>query len=89
MPSRGSKLPAKVHLALQFAMKTYFRIESVIAVRLAKSVARIGLFKRADGIALIYCVNDVHPGFHFYASADTAPTSWISRGKRIPGSSNF
>ena len=36
----------KVHLALQFVIKTYFGIENAMAFRLAKGVSRIGSFNR-------------------------------------------
>ena len=59
-------------MPLQFAILTYFRIKNFMAVRLAKSISRIGPFKRADGSALIYYDIDVHRGFHSCASAGTA-----------------
>ena len=45
--SFGGKPAPKVHMALQFVIKTYFRIENVIAARLAKSACRLGPFNKA------------------------------------------
>ena len=68
----GSKMHPKVHLALQYLIRNYFRIENVVAVRLAKSVHRLPQFPQADSCTLIHYDNDVTPGFHYYESNGTA-----------------
>ena len=65
----ASKEAPKVHLALQFLIKNFFRISNTIAVRLGKGTAKVPSCKYADGSALIHYVNDVNPDFHYYETA--------------------
>eukprot|EP00959_Pyramimonas_sp_CCMP1952_P399263 8366094-Pyramimonas_sp.AAC.2 len=68
----ASHMNPKVHLALQFLSRNYFRLENVIAVRLAKSVDKLPACAPATGSTLIYYDNDVTPAFHYYESTGTA-----------------
>ena len=67
----GSKLAPRVHLSVQCLVRTYFRINKVIAVRLAKSVHGVPARKRADGRAPIHDYSDANPGSHYYESNST------------------
>ena len=71
MTNDSSQAP-KVHLALQFLVKNYFRVENVIAVRLAKSVPRLSAVPYADSSTLVYYETDHNPGFHYYEADGTA-----------------
>eukprot|EP00959_Pyramimonas_sp_CCMP1952_P137919 2886924-Pyramimonas_sp.AAC.1 len=68
----ASQINPKVHLALQFLIRNYFRLENVIAVRLAKSVRKLPACDPATGSTLIYYDNDVTPAFRYYKSTGTA-----------------
>eukprot|EP00959_Pyramimonas_sp_CCMP1952_P184978 3867714-Pyramimonas_sp.AAC.1 len=62
----ASRLSPKVHLALHYLIRNFFRIENVVSVRLAKSIHELPAFTYADSCTLVYYGNDVNPGFHYY-----------------------
>eukprot|EP00959_Pyramimonas_sp_CCMP1952_P130278 2724152-Pyramimonas_sp.AAC.1 len=64
--SDDSKFHPRVHLALQYLVRNYFRVERVVAVRLVKSVLNLPSVKYATGSTLIHYDNDVNPAFHYY-----------------------
>ena len=53
-------------MALQFLVRNYFRVDNVVAVRLAKSIHKLAPIKYATGCTLIHYDNDVSPAFHYY-----------------------
>eukprot|EP00959_Pyramimonas_sp_CCMP1952_P209152 4375182-Pyramimonas_sp.AAC.1 len=63
--SDDSKFHPRVHLALQYLVRDYFRVESVVAVRLAKSVLNLPAVKYATGSTLIHYDNDANPAFRY------------------------
>ena len=67
----ASKLNPRVHMALQFLVRNYFRVDHVVAVRLAKSVHKLAPIKYATGCTMIHYDNDVHPAFHYYECNNT------------------
>eukprot|EP00959_Pyramimonas_sp_CCMP1952_P263124 5502538-Pyramimonas_sp.AAC.1 len=69
--SDDSKFHPRVHLALQYLLPNYFRVEHVVAVRLAKSVSCLAAVKYATGSTLIHYDNDVRPAFHYYECVGT------------------
>ena len=68
----ASRLSPKVHMALQHLIRLFFRIESVVAVRLAKSIRKFPAASYADSCALVYYDNDVTPGIHNYGADGAA-----------------
>eukprot|EP00959_Pyramimonas_sp_CCMP1952_P367412 7695473-Pyramimonas_sp.AAC.1 len=56
--SDDSKFHPRVHLALQYLVRNYVRVERAVAVRLAKSVLNILAVKYATGSVLIHYDND-------------------------------
>ena len=62
----------KIHLALQFVMKNHFRVADVIAVRIGRSISKIGQFMTASGSTLVYYHSDRDPDFHHHESDGTA-----------------
>eukprot|EP00959_Pyramimonas_sp_CCMP1952_P345732 7240438-Pyramimonas_sp.AAC.1 len=60
----ASRLSPKVHCALQYLIRNFFRIENVVSVRLAKSIHKLLLVASADSCTLVHYDNDVNPGFH-------------------------
>ncbi len=66
-----SKRSPRIHLALQYVIRNFFRIDNVIAVRLGRSVNKLPKHEGADGCTLIHFVSDVTPYFHFYETVDT------------------
>eukprot|EP00959_Pyramimonas_sp_CCMP1952_P345932 7245072-Pyramimonas_sp.AAC.1 len=62
----ASRLSPKVHLALQYFIRNYFRIENVVSVRLAKSIHTLPPVTYADSCTLVHYDNDVDPGFHYH-----------------------
>eukprot|EP00959_Pyramimonas_sp_CCMP1952_P191678 4008110-Pyramimonas_sp.AAC.1 len=69
--SDDSKFHPRVHLALQYPVRNYFRVERVAAVWLAKSVLNLPSVKYATGSTLIHYDNDVRPGSHYYECVGT------------------
>eukprot|EP00959_Pyramimonas_sp_CCMP1952_P272525 5697598-Pyramimonas_sp.AAC.1 len=69
--SDDSKFHPRVHLALQYLVRNYFRVERVVAVRLAKSESNLPAEKYATGSTLIHYDNDVNPAFHYYECVGT------------------
>ena len=67
----ASKLNPRIHMALQFLVRNYFRVDNVVAVRLAKSVHKLAPIKYATGCTLIHYDNDVSPAFHYYECSGT------------------
>eukprot|EP00959_Pyramimonas_sp_CCMP1952_P364134 7625395-Pyramimonas_sp.AAC.1 len=64
--SDDSKCHPRVHLALQYLVRNYSRVERVVAVRSAKSAFNLLAVKYAVGSTLIHYDNDVNPAFHYY-----------------------
>eukprot|EP00959_Pyramimonas_sp_CCMP1952_P185007 3868284-Pyramimonas_sp.AAC.1 len=62
----ASRLSPKVHLALQYLLRNFFRIENVVSVRLAKSIHKVPPVTYADSCTLAHYDNNVNPGFHYY-----------------------
>ena len=60
LSSMSIKAP-KIHLALQFIMKNLFRVADVIAVRIGRSIGKIGQFVTASGSTLVYYNSDQKP----------------------------
>eukprot|EP00959_Pyramimonas_sp_CCMP1952_P237481 4963020-Pyramimonas_sp.AAC.1 len=56
--SDDSKFHPRVHIALQYLVRNYFRVERVVAVRLAKSVSCLPAVKYATRATLIHYDND-------------------------------
>eukprot|EP00959_Pyramimonas_sp_CCMP1952_P285918 5978375-Pyramimonas_sp.AAC.1 len=69
--SDGSKFHSRVHFALQYIVRNYFRVERVVAVRLAKSASGLPAVKYAAGSTLIHYDSDVNPAFHYYECVGT------------------
>eukprot|EP00959_Pyramimonas_sp_CCMP1952_P337157 7060454-Pyramimonas_sp.AAC.1 len=69
--SDDSKIHPRVHLALQYLVRNYFRVKRVVALRLAKSVPNLPSVKYASGSTLIHYDNDVNPAFHYYGCVGT------------------
>eukprot|EP00959_Pyramimonas_sp_CCMP1952_P206607 4320546-Pyramimonas_sp.AAC.1 len=70
--TRASRLSPKVHLALQYLIRNFFRIENVVSVRLAKGIQKLPPVAYADSSTLVHYDNDVNPGFHSYEAEGTA-----------------
>eukprot|EP00959_Pyramimonas_sp_CCMP1952_P152127 3182994-Pyramimonas_sp.AAC.1 len=68
----ASRLSPKVHLALQYRIRNFFRIENVVSVGLAKSIHKLPPVACVDSCALVQYANDVNPGFHYYEAEGTA-----------------
>eukprot|EP00959_Pyramimonas_sp_CCMP1952_P272305 5693188-Pyramimonas_sp.AAC.2 len=68
----ASRLSPKVHLALQYLIRNFFRIENVVSVRLAKSIHELPPVAYADSCALVHCDNDVNAGAHYFEAEGTA-----------------
>ena len=94
LSAMSSKSP-RVHLALQYVIRNYFRISDVIPVRLGKSIAKVGIFAGVDGSILIHYTSDTSPDFHYSESDDTSysicllytsPSPRDQRGSRMPSS---
>eukprot|EP00959_Pyramimonas_sp_CCMP1952_P404478 8476683-Pyramimonas_sp.AAC.1 len=62
----ASRVSPKVHLALQYLVRNFFRIENVVPVRLAMGIPELPPVTYADSCALVHYDNDVDPGFHYY-----------------------
>eukprot|EP00959_Pyramimonas_sp_CCMP1952_P329318 6894385-Pyramimonas_sp.AAC.1 len=61
--SDDSKFRPRVRLALQYTVRNDFRVERVVAVRLAKSASNLRAVKYATGSTLIHYDSDV-PSSH-------------------------
>eukprot|EP00959_Pyramimonas_sp_CCMP1952_P457603 9475218-Pyramimonas_sp.AAC.1 len=61
----ASRLSPKVHLALLYLARDFFRIENVVSVRLAKGIHKLPPVAYADNCTLLHCDNDVNPGFQY------------------------
>eukprot|EP00959_Pyramimonas_sp_CCMP1952_P384475 8057674-Pyramimonas_sp.AAC.1 len=51
---------------------SFFRIENVVSVRLAKSTHKLPPVADADSCRLVHYDNDANPGFHYYEAEGTA-----------------
>eukprot|EP00959_Pyramimonas_sp_CCMP1952_P083380 1742605-Pyramimonas_sp.AAC.1 len=65
------KFHPRVHLALQYLVQNYFRVERGASVRLAKSALNAPSVKYATGSTLIHYDSDVNPAFHYYECVGT------------------
>ena len=68
----ASKRAPKIYMALQYLVRNFFRIESVVAIRLGKGVRSVGKFHYADRSTLVYYSSDTDPDFRYYETDDTA-----------------
>eukprot|EP00959_Pyramimonas_sp_CCMP1952_P190339 3981197-Pyramimonas_sp.AAC.1 len=68
----ASLLSPKVHLALQYLIINFFRIENVVSVRLATRIHNLPPVTYADSCTLAHYDNDVNPGFHYYEAEGIA-----------------
>ena len=68
----ASKAHPKVHLALQFILRNYFRLSNVTAVRLGHCIQRTGDSTGTQRSVLIHYKTDDDPRFHYYRSAQVA-----------------
>eukprot|EP00959_Pyramimonas_sp_CCMP1952_P428340 8971581-Pyramimonas_sp.AAC.1 len=66
--STASRLSPQVRLALTYLIINLSRIESVVSVRLAKSIHQLPPVTFADSCTLVLYDNDVNPGCHYYAA---------------------
>eukprot|EP00959_Pyramimonas_sp_CCMP1952_P031600 662783-Pyramimonas_sp.AAC.1 len=57
----ASRLSPKVHLALQYLIRNFFRIENAVSVRSAESIHKLPLVTYADSCTLVHYDNDVDP----------------------------
>ena len=81
LSAMSSKSP-RVHLALQYVIRNYFRISDVITVRLGKSIANVGNASE-NGSTLIHYTSDTTPDFH-YSESYVLPhwrRNWSAKGK--------
>ena len=62
--STASQRTPKVFVALQYIVKNIFRIPSVIAVRIGRSIHHTSAFANATGSILIYYEDDNDPTFY-------------------------
>eukprot|EP00959_Pyramimonas_sp_CCMP1952_P004350 91445-Pyramimonas_sp.AAC.1 len=68
----ASRLSPKVHLALKYLIRHFFRIENVGSVGLAQSIHKLPPVACADSCTLVHYDSDVNPGFHYYEAEGTA-----------------
>eukprot|EP00959_Pyramimonas_sp_CCMP1952_P261753 5473606-Pyramimonas_sp.AAC.1 len=54
----ASRLSPKVHLALEYLIRNFFRIENVVSVRLAKGTHKLPPVAYADSCTLVHYDND-------------------------------
>ena len=71
MTDDSSRAP-QAHLALQYFVKNYFRVASVVIVRFAESMQKLTAVPYADSSTLVYYDTDNNPGFHYYEADGTA-----------------
>ena len=67
----ASRRAPKIHLALQYLTRNFFRVSNVVSIRLGKGLHRVPKCEYADGSVLIHYTNDVNPDFHYYETNDT------------------
>ena len=70
--TKASQRTRKVFLALQYIVRSIFRIPNVIAVRIGRSIHHTSAFANATGSILIYYEDDNDPTFYNYDTKDTA-----------------
>ena len=63
----------KIHLALQYVIKNFFRIADVVAVRIGRSISKVGEYSIADGSTLVH-----------YTRQTLIPTFTTTRPKTLP-----
>ena len=68
--TQASKNAPKVHLALQFLVRNFFRVDDVFAIRLAKSVHKLSPCPHADRCVLIYYNDHLELDFQYYETRD-------------------
>ena len=61
-----SRHKPRIHLALTYVVRNYFRIQDVFAMKVGKSIQQLSKLEHADRSALIHYVHDESPRFHFY-----------------------
>ena len=70
--SAGTKRAPKVFMALQYLIKSFFKIDDVIAIRVGNSVHRLPEYPGANNSVLIYYYDSNNPQFKYYETKDTA-----------------
>eukprot|EP00959_Pyramimonas_sp_CCMP1952_P243814 5096602-Pyramimonas_sp.AAC.1 len=68
----ASRLTLKVHLARQYFIWDFFRIEIVVSVKLVKSIHELPPVAYAGSCAFVDYDNDVNPGFYDYEAEGAA-----------------
>ena len=71
-PATTNTTSPKIYMALQYLLKTFFQLSSVVTVRLGKGVHTTTKCPYASGSTLIYYENDTEPDFKLYETTDTA-----------------
>jgi len=59
-------------MALQYILKSFFKIEDVVAIRVGNSVHQLQTYPGADRSVVIYYYDDIDPQFKYYETKDTA-----------------
>jgi len=62
----------RMHLALQYVIRNFFRVHDVFAIRVGNGTPRVSKCEDADSCVLVYYASDADPEFHYYETADTA-----------------
>ena len=62
--SAHSKAHPRIHMAIQYVVKTHFKESNVVAVRLGRSIQRLPKYKGAARQTIIYWTSDESPDFH-------------------------
>eukprot|EP00959_Pyramimonas_sp_CCMP1952_P022150 465706-Pyramimonas_sp.AAC.1 len=68
----ASRIFPKVHLALEYLIRNFFRVENVDSVRLAMSNHKLPPVAYADSCELVRYDNDVSPGLRYHEAEGTA-----------------
>eukprot|EP00959_Pyramimonas_sp_CCMP1952_P339473 7109657-Pyramimonas_sp.AAC.1 len=68
----ASRLSPKVYLVLQYFIRNFFRIENVLAVRLAEGIHGLSLVAYAGSCILAQYDHDVNPAFSYDEAEGTA-----------------
>eukprot|EP00959_Pyramimonas_sp_CCMP1952_P092988 1946006-Pyramimonas_sp.AAC.1 len=68
----ASRLSPKVHLALQYLNRNFFRTENVVSVGLAKRIHELPPVAYADSCTLAQYGNDENPEIHYYEAEGAA-----------------
>eukprot|EP00959_Pyramimonas_sp_CCMP1952_P440399 9220694-Pyramimonas_sp.AAC.1 len=68
----ASRLSPEPHLALQYLIRNFFRIDNVVSVRFANGIHRLPPVAYADICTLVHYDNDVNPGSHYYEAEASA-----------------